>query len=652
MARYRPKGLGLERVLGVGALFATAYGNVGSSIYYALGVVAVFALGLTPVVYLIAGVIFVMTAMTYTEAATNFPEAGGSSSFARRAFNELASFFAAWGQMLNYVITVAISAFFVPHYLGVFWEPLRDSPGDILGGIVIVVALSALNIFGVRESARVNLLLAVIDLATQILLVLLGIFLVLNFTTLIENIHLWQAPTFSNFALSITVAMISYTGIETVSNMSEEVRNPRRLLPRSMRYVVLAVLVISATIPAVALSALPVTESNGEFTTELATTYAGDPILGIVANMDLGVFATPMEYYVGILAATILLIATNAGIIGVSRLTYSMGQYQQLPDKLRQISPRFRTPSTAIAVFGLVACLVMIPGQADFLGTLYTFGAMLSFTIAHLALIGLRWRLARSRMRKLPGDVQEESDEAWYRAPFNVRYGGVEIPLFAVFGGIGTFAAWIVVMALNLETAVAGSVWLLVGFGSYVLYRRSKGLSLTETSKAQLPPPVGAEPVRYAGVLVAFEEGTYSEDAVATALKLASHKGGQLRVIVTVTVPQHLSLDAPLPEAEATAQAVIEATRQWAGRGRRVRGTVAKVRPGEAGHRIVREAVAARSDAIVMPMPVRRPSGKVLSKTLEIVLGKRPCRVIIDSAPARPLREVKRSAAPREPAPA
>jgi APA family basic amino acid/polyamine antiporter len=207
-------------------------------------------------------------------------------------------------------------------------------------------------------------------------------------------------------------------------------------------------------------------------------------------------------------------------------------------------------------------------------------------------------------------------------------------------------------MALNLETAVAGTIWLLVGFGSYVLYRRSKGLSLTETSKTQLPPPVGAEPVRYAGVLVAFEEGTYSEDAVATALKLAAHKGGQLRVIVTVTVPQHLSLDAPLPEAEATAQAVIEATRQWAGRGRRVRGTIAKVRPGEAGHRIVREAIAARSDAIVMPMPARRPSGKVLSKTLEVVLGKRPCRVIIDSAPARPLRAAERSSVPREPAPA
>ena len=638
MARYRPKGLGLERVLGVGALFSTAYGNVGSSIYYALGVVAVFALGMTPVVYLIAGLIFVMTAMTYTEAATNFPEAGGSSSFARRAFNELVSFIAAWGQMLNYVITVAISAFFVPHYLGVFWEPLKHSPGDILGGIVIVIALSAVNVIGVRESARLNLLLAVVDFGTQIFLVLLGVVLVLNFTTVIDNVHLWEAPTFTNFALSITVAMISYTGIETISNMSEEVRDPRRLVPRAMRRVVLAVLVISATIPAVALSAMPVTGSDGEFTTELATTFAGDPILGIVENMKLGVFATPMEYYVGILAATILLVATNAGIIGVSRLTYSMGQYQQLPERLRQISPRFRTPAAGIAIFGLVACLVMIPGQADFLGTLYTFGAMLSFTIAHLALIGLRWRLARSQMRKLVGDVEEETEEAWYRAPFNARWSGIDLPLFAVFGGLGTFAAWITVMALNFETAVAGTAWLAVGMSTYVIYRRRKGLSLLETTRIQLPPPVGAEPVRYAGVLVAFEEGQYSDDAMATALKLAVHKGGNVFVVVTVTVPQHLDIDAPLTEAEQTAQAMIETARQWAGRRQRVRGHIVKVRPGEAGHRIVREAIAARSDAIVMPMPARRPSGKVLSRTLEVVLGKRPSRVIIDSAPAQPLR--------------
>src|SRR2546426_11863193 len=147
---------GLQRVLGVNALFSTAYGNVGSSIYYALGLVASFALGLTPVVFIITGVIFYLTAATYSEATAMYPEAGGSSSFARHAFNEFWSFFAAWGQMLNYIITVSISAFFVPHYLGVFWGPLRHSPGDVTAGVAIVAILAAIYVVGVRVAARPN----------------------------------------------------------------------------------------------------------------------------------------------------------------------------------------------------------------------------------------------------------------------------------------------------------------------------------------------------------------------------------------------------------------------------------------------------------------------------------------------------------------
>src|SRR3982750_1306002 len=159
---------GLQRVLGVNALFSTAYGNVGSSIYYALGLVASFALGLTPLVFVITGVIFYLTAATYSEATAMYPEAGGSSSFARHAFNELAAFFAAWAQMLNYVITIAISAFFVPHYIGgLFWEPLRHSPGDIVFGIGVVAVLSVINVVGVKEAAGLNILLAVTDFLTQ-----------------------------------------------------------------------------------------------------------------------------------------------------------------------------------------------------------------------------------------------------------------------------------------------------------------------------------------------------------------------------------------------------------------------------------------------------------------------------------------------------
>src|ERR687895_2565898 len=180
MARRIPRDESLARVHGVGALFSTAYGNVGSSIYYALGVVAAFALGLTPLAFVIAGLIFVFTAATYAEATVMYPEAGGSSSFARHAFNELVSFVAAWGQMLNYVITVAISAFFVPDYLSVLWEPLAASPTDIFFSIGLIALLVGVNVLGSQESARVNTVLAFADLATQIVVVALGVVLVFS----------------------------------------------------------------------------------------------------------------------------------------------------------------------------------------------------------------------------------------------------------------------------------------------------------------------------------------------------------------------------------------------------------------------------------------------------------------------------------------
>src|SRR3954464_13949971 len=215
---------GLQRVLGVNALFSTAYGNVGSSIYYALGLVASFALGLTPIVFLISGLIFMATAATYAEATTMYPEAGGSSSFARHAFNEFWSFFAAWGQMLNYIITVSISAFFVPHYLGIFWPALRHSPGDIFGGIAIVAILALINVVGVKEAAGLNVFLALADFMTQVVLVIVGCFLVLSPDTLVNNVHLWTTPHLSDFLIAIPVGMVAYTGIETISNMAEEAK--------------------------------------------------------------------------------------------------------------------------------------------------------------------------------------------------------------------------------------------------------------------------------------------------------------------------------------------------------------------------------------------------------------------------------------------
>jgi basic amino acid/polyamine antiporter, APA family len=628
MARRRLEGL--ERVLGVNALFSTAYGNVGSSIYYALGLVASYALGLTPVVFVITGIFFFCTAATYAEATAMYPEAGGSSSFARRAFNEFWSFFAAWGQMLNYVVTVAISAFFVPHYLGsIFGEFLRHSPGDIIGGAIIIAALALINVVGVKESAGLNIGLAVVDFLTQVLLVVVGGVLVFaaDPAQIVENVHLGVAPTWKDFILAIPIGMIAYTGIETISNMAEEAKEEAKTIPAAISRVRVAVFAIYFTLPAVALVALPVTRNaQGDYQTLLGLPeerggFSGDPIAGVVSNLSLGPLERPAEIYVGFLAATILFLATNAGLIGVSRLVYSMGIHRQMPDQLRRLHPRYRTPWIGILVFGGIAILLTLPGQATFLGYLYAFGAMLSFTIAHLAVI---------RLRATRPDFPRP-----YRGPGNVRLKrGYDLPVFALVGGLGTAAAFVVTVALHPDVAVTGVGWLILGVFVYTFYRRSQGLDLASTHKVAIAQPVVDHEAEYDSVLVPVADGQFEETQLATAAKLAARKRRGIHVLSMVTVPSALPIDASLREQEAAAESAIEQARLQAGA--RVSGHVERVRPGQAGRRIIEEATDMRAAAIVMQLPRRVDGASLFGKTLETVLAERPCRVIIESAPQAP----------------
>ena len=443
-------------MLGTPALFATAYGNVGSSIYYALGVTAVFALGLTPIVFVIAGLIFAATALTYTEGTVRYPEAGGSSSFARHAFNELVSFGAAWAQMLNYIITIAISAFFVPHYLSIFWEPLRENPWDVVGGAIVIVLLVAINIVGVQEATGLNVFLAVVDFATQLLLVILGFVLIFSPSILVDNVHWGTAPTWGNF-------FDRDPGGDDRLHGNRDGLEPRRGGPRpaarhpaldpARRGRRLRDLLHAAADRALGAA---VTKVGGEYETKLGLPpeqggFANDPVLGLVKNLDLHGFALhSLEIYVGLLAATILLVATNAGVIGASRITYSMATYRQLPEVFRRLHPRFKTPWLAIVVFaGIASIAVILPGQTKFLGTMYSFGAMLSFTIAHAAVVALR--------------VRYPDEELVYRARPNLRFRGIDWPLFALVGGLGTGIAFLVVVVQEETTRWVGLGWLALG---------------------------------------------------------------------------------------------------------------------------------------------------------------------------------------------
>jgi basic amino acid/polyamine antiporter, APA family len=314
---------------------------------------------------------------------------------------------------------------------------------------------------------------------------------------------------------------------------------------------------------------------------------------------------------------TILVAATNAGVLGVSRLVYSMGLHRQMPDRLRQLHPRFRTPYVGILVFSALACVTLLPGQAEFLGLIYAFGAMLSFSMAHLALI---------RLRVVAPDFPRP-----YRSPGRLRVGGHELPPFALLGLAGTVLSFGVISALNVEVAVAGAGWLLLGIAVYVVYRRRQGLDLVSTHKVAIPEPVVDHEAEYDSVLVPVTDGGYDEHVMATAGKLAARKRRGIHVVPFVTVPYALAIDAPMEDEEAVAQSVLEQARIQGGR--RVSGHIERIRPGQAGRRIIEEATDMRAAAIVMPLPRRVDGASLFGKTLETVLAERPCRVVIESTP-------------------
>src|SRR3954469_18918723 len=535
---------GLRRTVGVPGLFATAYGNVGSSIYYALGLVAAHALGLTPLVFIFAGGLFALTAKTYAEGASMFPEAGGSSSFARHAFNEIASFFAGWALTLDYIITIAISAFFVPHYLGAFFPALKHNPGDIVGGAVTIALLAGLNIRGLRESARLNVFLAVADLLTQVLLVVLGAVLIFNPSVLVDQIHLGTAPSWRELIFALSISMVAYTGIETVSNMAEEARDPDQDVPKTVNYVLVAVLGIFAGISIISIVALPITQHGGVYSTQLGTTYENDPVLGIVSALPLGnELETVLRYYVGILAATILLIATNAGLIGISRLSWSLASHRQLPKVFARVHRRYGTPWFTIVVFSVLAALLLIPGQTDFLGNLYSFGAMLSFTTAHVAVIALRYK--------------QPDRHRPYRMPWNVRFCGGLLPVSAVLGAIGTFAAWASVVALHVEARTVGIAWMFVGMAFYFVYRRRQGLDArTEHRIEHRPAPPGFKELAYHSALVPIFGTDVNGDAMRSAAKLAG-EDAIVDALYVIEVPVQLSLESGMEEEERRARRVL-----------------------------------------------------------------------------------------------
>lgn len=479
---YRPKREKknrLRRVLGIPSLFSLGYGDVGSSIYYALGIVAVVALGATPVVLGIAGILFVVTAMTYAEGTSMFPEAGGSAGFARHAFNDTAGFISGWALMLSYIVTISISAYTIPPYLGYFWPVLKESPlYGTLFSMGIVAFLALLNIVGIRESSIVSLIAAIVDIVIQITILLLGIFFIFNISLVWQRItSYWPSP--GNFVFGIAMAGVAYTGVETMSQMAEETKKPEVRVPRALILMIVVVLVLFAGISLTALSAMT--------PPQLAQDWARDPVAGIASAISTAIdpktlaerwsidptteliIARLLEWgkgllqpAVSILAATILLIASNAGLMGSSRLSFSLGSHKQLPPILSRTSI-FKTPFIAIALFSLIALVLLLPGIKfkglfENMGAIYTFAALLSFAFAHFSLLVLR--------------IRQPKTNRPFKLGLNIKILGRELPLSALVGAFGTLAIWLVLIVVQPVGRYVGLSWIVVGLFVYFLWRR------------------------------------------------------------------------------------------------------------------------------------------------------------------------------------
>jgi APA family basic amino acid/polyamine antiporter len=480
----------LPRTLGAPALFAASYGNVGSSIYYALGVTAAFALGLTPLALILAGLIFVSTALNYAEGSAALPHAGGSSSFARRAFNAPIGFLVGWVQLLNYTATVSISAYFAISYLGVFsiFHQLKTDEVLHVGATIVLIGfLVIVNVIGIQESSALNLVLAMADLVTQFALVILGMIFLLNLRTVINNVHFGVAPTWGNFLASISIAMVTYTGIETISNMSEEVKDPGRSVPRATFAVIAAVLFVSAFLPTIGMSVFPVYQDNpGHYTTDLATVWKNDPVAGIVTGFSSvsSALAFWSGIWVGILAFTILVIATNAGLIGISRLSYSLAGADLLPHRFARLHVKFKTPYVSIVVFGIAAAVLVLPGifvhgqEIDLLGSVYALAATFAFCSAHLSVMRLRFI--------------EPNLYRPYRMPWNIKFGRDSIPVISLVGALAIGTVFTQLLSQNISNSTYIYLgWLVLGGITFIIYRRYRKQPLWEP--LEVPPPPDRE---------------------------------------------------------------------------------------------------------------------------------------------------------------
>lgn len=619
------------RPLGVRSLALVAYGEIGSSLIFALGIVALYAVGLTPWVLLAVGALVLVVTLSYAEGAAAMPEAGGAATFVRRAFSDPLGFATGWLLFLDYLVVIALAALFVPSYLGeaLGWDALTDRPWDAVVAILVVAVLA-----GLRRVRRIRLyaiavVAAGVALAVQLAIAALGFALVFSSDRLTVGMDVGTAPSWASIVLALSLATLAYTGVETVTNFAAEAREPGRTLPRSLFIGIGTVVLLNVAVSMVGVSAYPTrpaADGNDGVATDLATDWLGAPLVGIARAIgdELPGGADALVGVVGVANALILIAAITTSMAGGERLAYSMARYDMLPHAFarpeRGASP---TPAATLAAAVVASVLIAIADLVDdpalLLAGVYSFGVLFAMSAAQLAVVRLR--------------VREPGLARPFRVPLGVRWRGAEVPLPSLVGGVLTLALWVASLFTHGGAAVAGPAWLAAGAVVYLLSRRAGGASLLGRATPPVPDLVAGDAGGAQRILVPMKLADVGEEVLATALRLAEERGATVRVLHVVKVPMALPLDhVPGEEEERAREAIDEARELAAELGVEVIPRVMRAR--SLSEAIIDEAEASGTDLIVMGSASRwRGQRRFFSPTVDEVLRRARCEVMVVTYP-------------------
>jgi basic amino acid/polyamine antiporter, APA family len=625
------------RGLGEPALFAITLSAVVAGLYVTLGVVAEDALGLTPVVFLVAGLFLVATLLTYIEGSSLHPERGGASSIARYAFNELWSFVAGWAILLDYMIVMAISAIAITHYVAGIWDGASDTPAQIAIVAACFAFVVGQNIRGLTaERLGTVLRLSLLNIAVLAALTVLALAQSFDAGALTDSVELGSSPTWTDAFFAVGVATVAAIGIEAASGLAGEVRVGRRGLRRFALAGTGVTFLLVIAVSVAALMALPVVDDE----TALGGRYLEAPMLGMASVLDPDWLSDVARYTVAGGAATLLLVAMNGQMLGLARLGYSLATNRQIPSQAGRLHRSRGTPFVVIAVAGLIGFGLALTGDVVFLGGVFAFGAMVTFALAHLSVLVLRFR--------------EADRPSAFRMPLSIRAGSGTIPLPAAAGFVLAAAVWASVVLLHEGGRIIGTLWIVLGVTLYVAHRKSQGRSLTQrfTVPAEaLQERVEAE---YGSILVPVFGVPLDDDIVGTAGRLAAERadetegGAVLEALFVFEIPMSLPIDARVPDERVReAKRVLARAKEVGEEYEGVEVATAMVRGRTAGQAIVAEARRRGVEAIVLaaeePTGVRggailggrgRARDRFVGETTRYVVEKAPCKVILTAPPA------------------